>query len=470
LPLLGGCLLNVPLTIPQRDLVGDPEVKAPAWELGGLPRVRAGTQVVVEVTTTTALDLDASTITLGGLELACTPLSEGARTYRCEGTPDGSELEGRVRLNAEMVDATGLGSDASREILIFDFTPPTAGCVLTPVPATAVDTIVFSVATSEDLLEGAPLVEANDERLTVSPLPQVQGQDRFKVTGPVGTNISGYVLTVTGTDLAGNPQAGDSLCDLESRTGSFLGKGPELAGEPVLTAEPYVQPDEIPVVRDEAVVRVVFPTVDPIDQGRSVVALSGVELDPDFDTPGAFQITLKGDEGDGLKSLDARLFDAAGNSLRVIRPNLIRFDFTPPVASCFVSPNPANGSDRVQITFTADELLTGGPIVSSKEVTVGSMLREGPYRWVGAITPITLGQDAEYVLDVKATDLVGNQGTGDTICPAADRTVRINDVPPVLDSAVLTVTGDRVFRAEGAPPVAGTGARLQVDLVTGSTL
>ncbi|MCA9566484.1 MAG: hypothetical protein KC656_01535, partial [Myxococcales bacterium] len=200
---LQGCLLGVPVDIPDPALVGDPIVLEPKSGPDGFHHARVGTRVVVQFESAVSLDLGASRIALAGEDLSCVQPEPSRSVYKCERTLTGDEVEGRARLTAEMVDSGGVGAgtDSSGEILAVDFTPPTAGCVLTPREANARSKVVFGVVVSEALQGGAPDVVANDDRLEVSPIEPKEGQFRFAVAPAEATdiNVTGYELQVTGT-------------------------------------------------------------------------------------------------------------------------------------------------------------------------------------------------------------------------------------------------------------------------------
>src|SRR5690606_15415556 len=123
-----------------------------------------------------------------------------------------------------------------------------------------------------------------------------------------------------------------------------------LVGEPLFEATPSVDLDGIPGVRAGAVLTVTLTTEVPVDTTASTVSLSGIELRPVDGQAGVWSHTLDGTEGDGLKDLDARLYDSAGNPLRVQRQDIVRFDFTPPSGACFVTPEVANGEEDIEFS------------------------------------------------------------------------------------------------------------------------
>lgn len=495
---LQGCLLGVFDSSPPPAFVGDPVVLEPsAVGPDGIARARAGTRVVVEFVAATPLALHASRVVLGGAELACAAAVGRARTYTCETTLTGDELEGRARLSAELVDARGTASatDRSGEILLLDFSAPSGGCVLSPTSARSGSTMGFLVVASEDLLGGVPVVSASDDRLQVEHVDSVDRRHRFTVSGPDGVDLPGFVLTVAARDLAGNPHTGESLCDRGDRTGNWFGSGPRQTGEAMVAVEPmegdpaYVDPaGGVPWARSGARVTVTLPTAEAVDTDASLVALSGVPLTPVEDTSGTWSIVLTGDEGDGLKDLDARLFDGAGNPLHVQAPGVVGFDFTPPsVATAILQRAPFlssadDGSGTV--AFTHVDPLTGGRVEATlriwptEELGVPAVLdadptNPGPVSWIPqgdgvgfstwSLDAVPSGADGDYRFTVDLADRVGNVAHGLPV----DVTLVVDTETP---AALTTDAPDAiVFTREpwGASSTTGT-PRVAIDAVVGT--
>ncbi|MCB9666153.1 MAG: hypothetical protein H6732_18740 [Alphaproteobacteria bacterium] len=379
---LPGCLLGVDQSVPDPTLVGDPVVVSPAPGPDGVVRARAGTEVVVVVQTRNRLDLAASELTLGGRALACVEEGPDVPTYRCSATLDGSEAEGGVRLRGELSDGRRSVTDASLELMVFDFTPPVASCILAPRVAAATSEVTLEVVTSEALQGGAPTVSSTTPGVVVETLEVGETSFRYGITGPVGVDVEAYVLTVEGADLAGNPAQGDGLCDPASLTGTWYGVGLVLDGEPLVTATDGMEIDDLLTATVGSVVSVTLPLVGEVDRARSVVSLSGLVLAPTPDAPTTWSTTLAAGVGDGPKDLDARLFDVAGNPLQVQRSRVVRFDTTPPqVATAVLRRSPAfapASADLDLVAFSAHDPVTGGPVSGVLEVTSTEVLGADP--------------------------------------------------------------------------------------------
>lgn len=130
----------------------------------------------------------------------------------------------------------------------------------------------------------------------------------YQLSAPEGVNLDGYQVQVTATDLAGNPQADASLCAVETRTGTILGRGPALSGDISLTLSPSVVVDDVPWGAAGSTVTVQIPTTTSIDPQTARVSLSGVELEAVPSQTNTWTLRdVDSAIGEGFKQLDGRL-------------------------------------------------------------------------------------------------------------------------------------------------------------------
>ena len=447
------------------ELSGEPELVEPTPTGGGPVPIRAGTEVVVRLRAAADLDPEATELSLGGDALDCSP--EDPRTLLCRRTYDGTEVPTTKGVRGDLVNPLGNRTSLNTPPLILvDFTSPDATCLLSPQIANARDDVSLLVTLSKPIDPDSLQITPSDDRIIIVPQAPIGLQQPFAIFGAADTNIEDYVLTITAADLAGNPQQGASLCDEASRTGTILGRGPQLSEPVQITATESVVDGSTTWVRSGGEVRVTFPTVDPIDVGATRVALSGIELRHVQDQ--TWGIDLQGDEGDGLKDLNATLADAAGNALSVTEADALRFDFTPPSADCVLSPLFANAEQPIFLDVFASEPLPNPPAVSTGDprlsVTHVSTTNT-QHRYQLAPDP---GQNIDYVLTVTATDRAGNPSGGDSMCDPANRTGEVRGVVPQLDGE-LTVEAEPHELIDGIPTVR-EGATLSVHIPTVSSI
>lgn len=479
---LTGCLLGVD---PGKGLPNTPTLASPPTLVSppvGLDDVAwavDGTRVVVELELLAPLDVDATEVAAGALPLPCRALEGAGARYRCEGTLRDDGVSGPRNLAGTLVDReqpprrTLLATPA---LFTADFQAPQAACLLSHRVARSRDEVTFTVTPSEPLAS-PPEVRASAPEVTTRFVATVEGQHLYRVEVAEGANVDGYVLTVTATDRAGNPQAGDSLCDPLSRTGTLLGRGPQLPpGEDVtVTATLGTTHEGTLRVRDQAIVRVTVPTVEPLDVTASQVSLSGLQArhDPEASTPLRHTWVLSIDQGsgEGPKDLDALLLDQAGNDLRLQRPRVVHVDTVPPEADCLLQPRTARGGEPVVFKVFASEALAGGaPTVTASDprVHVGAATSRGNEH--GFALSVTEDADVPYTLTVTATDLAGNPQVGDGLCAAEEREGRIVRLAPEPLGAPELVAepaaGDPTVMADATTPRVRAGARLTVRIPT----
>ncbi len=461
---LSGCLLGAdPFkgadTVPV--LEGNPELVFP--ELGAeVPVVGEGVTVRVRLATRAPIDPSTTLVTLDGFALTLEEGADPTRTVWAR-TLDGTEGSSPKTVTGVLRDPFGREARfASPVLLETDFLAPTAGCALSPAVAPSDAPIRFSFTPSEPLR--APPVLGAPPGLIVGPISETGQGYAWTLRGQAGVSLDPYVLTLSAEDRAGNVSADEALCSEVARSGVMLGRAPALPDgvEPVVTLSPGVILDGVPWGRVGATVRVVLPTTEALDEATSVVSISGVALSRvDAET---WEVTLDGDEGEGLKTLDARLYDAAGNELRVVRNAVAGFDFTAPSATCTVTPEVARADESILLRVSPTEPLSQAE-ASSPDVGVAALVQVGS-RWEGALTP-PAAVNTGYTVAVTLTDRVGNQASGEAVCPSADRSGVVYGVPPTLDrpAELAVVSGPSVVEP-GAVARVGTGAVLAVTLDT----
>jgi len=422
---------------PAPTLQAAPEVTlTPPIDVGGIPHGRLDSvlTVTLDIDAPEGLDADATTVTVTGVPLQRTDDGVWSRTL------DGTEGEGIKLLDVVLVDDLGqqvrISEDEDGAPLAqvgFDFTPPRADCTLSPPVANASEAVTLTLNASEDLAAPPSLVFTP---ATIDPgTPEQAGRTTtWTLDFPAGEDVP-YTFVATATDPVGNAQEGDSLCASSDREGTRLGKVPVILGdEVVVAAEPSERVGGIPWAREGADVTVTLPTSEPVSTTASIVTLSGLVLQHRQDQ--TWGVVLTGGEGDGPKSLDARLFDEAGNTAREQRTDVIQFDFTPPTATCVITPNPANGTDAMVLEVRASEPLQSAPIPTSSDarVLVGAPQIDGNfYRYT-----LSLAQpdDVPFTLTLPALDRAGNAPDGGSLCPEASRQGQLLTVGPTLSGPV----------------------------------
>ncbi|MCA9571270.1 MAG: hypothetical protein KC656_25700, partial [Myxococcales bacterium] len=471
--LLSGCLLGVDpykgAFTPRVEEIRLVEPSVPAED--GQIYAREGTEVVVDIVTTYPIvvgdtggeggtgDGPRGPVTQILLEGATEPfevveqLDETTWRFRKVLTKD--DGNGPKTIRATVVnDFDQAATDASDVLLIADFQAPTAACVLSPRVANTVNTPTLVVTLSEPLQGGLPVVTPSTPDILIDPNPRVvEGQIVYELAGALGANVEDYVLTVTGTDLAGNPQQGDSMCEALDRTGTVLARVPQIVpGQDVrVAATPSVAVEEpvdglptlVPRARVGAVVTVEIPTVDPIVPERSTVSLSGLEL---THVEGiTWSHTLTGNEGEGLKTLDVWLVDAAENTTRLpSRKGVLRFDFTPPAADCVLQPKGANADQQVRFDVFASEALdVGVPAVTADHPNVVVEHDTSVGTQHSFLVRLKEPGNADYVLTVEGNDVAGNPPLG-PLCDASERTGTIRGIPPMVAGPPVITTSPSV--------------------------
>lgn len=469
-----GCLLgsdplkgapNVP------TLEGEPEVLAPSPAADGQRWVRAGTRVQVRVRFVTPIDLETSELRLDDASLSCVSIREGGATYECEVVLDGTEANGPKGLAGTVSFASGVTSRvASAPLVVADFIPPSASCLLAPRVANARDEVRLVVTPSEPLA-AAPVVVADVSGLSVGEGSLEEGQYLFGLQSEAGADLPAYRLSVTATDRAGNPQAGDSMCDADQRQGAIFGSLPALETGPTLevVSGPSVTTAQGEIIVGEgAQVEVAFTADRPLDRAQTSVQLGEIDL-PWHPDEEVWRLEVGPMSPEGRKALRILLVDEAGNTEVVERSDLaVSIDRTPPTGGCLLVPRDANGSDTILFDLIASEPLADpGPVLAGAgplEV-VGPTVEGSTYRW--ALTSPDPPVDIDrYTLMVTGTDRVGNPQAGSSLCREEERTGRVKGIGPEVDGPI-------VLSAEPALDIGGTlhvaaGAAITLVLPTAS--
>ena len=430
-------------------------------------RTEAGdpTVVTVRIPTVEPIVSTGHTVTLSGLPLTPVPGDPQAWSFAvAEGTPEGAK-----DLDARLVDAAGNALVLRRtDVVRFDLTPPEADCLISPREALAGDAVTLRVFASEPLLDGAPEVSADAPEIEADLTLSAGSEHRYALSLREPTDLASYTLTLAAVDRAGNPPRGGSLCDEPDRQGSWFGQPLDLTGDVTLDADPSVMDGGVPLAREGATVTVSLATNKAVNTARSRVDLDGALLTPAG--PGQWTRVLTGDEGDGLKTLRAELFDHGGNRIAFTRSGVLRTDFTPPQAGCVLSPSQANsGSEVTLLVFPSEPLRGDGPLVSASapEIDVLPLGAEGSgFRY--QLTQITPANLLEYQLTITAEDLAGNPQQGDSLCPASSRSgAWFAIAPSLVGTPSITVTPS--ITRDGRP-VARAGALVTVTLPTAAPI
>lgn len=441
---------------------------------------RVAQEVVVDVRTEAPIAVagdNATRVTLDGFPMTFVEEVD-THTWRYRRVLTGEEGSSPKTVSGVLSAAFGEGRTvfSSEVLLTTDFIPPSGACVLAPTQADADAVVTLTVTPSEALAGGVATVTPSDPRLEIGAPARVGNQLVYAITAPASTNLDGYTLAVTGTDLAGNPQEGDTLCPEASSTGSILGVGPQLAGDVIVQVTPgrltvdgatsWVRTDD----GAPTTITITLPTVDPILPEASTVQLGGLSLTPVAAPANTWTRTLDGTEGDGPKRLEAWLVDAAGNRLDVQRSALLRFDFTPPVADCVLAPPVARADDAVTLqVFVSEPLQGGAPEVTADDaaLTVASPSSQGNAHSfaLGLATPVDL---PSYTLTVTGRDRAGNAQEGASLCAEINRTGTWFGVRPSLDGPVTLTATPSV--ADPLGPKVGVGAEVEVHLPTAAAL
>lgn len=192
---------------------------------------------------------------------------------------------------------------------------------------------------------------------------------------------------------------------------------PSLKSAPVLTLSESVDIGGVPFVRKGAEITVQLDIDAPegFDEDASSVSFTGVPLSPSG--PDTWSITLEGDEGEGVKTLDVVLVDDLGQQTRVsfegdadVDPVQVGFDFTAPRANCLLSPANSNGEQEVTFTVLPTEPLIN-LVATPSDARIRLLDPVAVDDGDGTTWLVSFPDDdniPSFTLDVSATDRVGN--------------------------------------------------------------
>jgi len=406
---------------------------------GPVDGATVGTGARIEVTFTTdgPLDTNTSTVQVGDIALTWDPVDQVWFDVI-----DALDADGPKPLAMTLFDTAGNRTVVREPDLsvTVDQTPPSATCTITPSPANGEAPIVFSVVPTEPLTDAAdPTFSVLSGAVSVD--PPVQDGSRWKaaVTHGGDANLT-YELGVQLTDRVGNTSTDAEVCAAADRTGEVLGEDPTVTALPTISVsgDRTHHDDDADrwIVADGTVLTVTIATEDDIDEDATTVQVGEIPLQPQGSLTWTHTVDAEADV-DGLKALSVRLVDTAGNAVLLPVDDAVVLDNTAPDASCLLSPDLGNANSQVTFRLSPSEPLGAPPSITSDDVTTDDPPTDEGTRWrTGVQAPAEA--DTTYVLDVSATDLVGNTASGDDLCPQADRTGRIDALPPTGGSVLIT--------------------------------
>jgi len=251
---------------------------------------------------------------------------------------------------------------------------------------------------------------------------------------------------------------------------------PELTARPEVAFSESVDIDGVPHVRAGATitVRLSIDAPEGFDASASSVSFTGVPLEQTGDD--TWTVTLSGDEGEGIKTLDIVLVDELGQQTRARfdgdtdgEPIAVGLDFTAPRANCLLSPTPSNGEQQVTFTILPSEPLAG--LTATPSDPDVRLLNRTPIDGDGVTWDVGFPDDENLTYDiaVEATDRVGNPPST-TLCDGGDPSGERLGVKPDLDGdPVLSVDFDPEVHT-GSHRRVGEGAGLEVSLAATTDL
>ena len=200
-----------------------PEVLDVVLTPGDGQPLREGKQVGASITiSNTKLQ---PTVMVGGGQMAATGdgpegAADGPFAWEFQRELDGSEGEGLQKIAISGADEAGNSySHVEQEQAVkFDFTAPDAECTSNLQLAKAGDTVRVTLAMSEPVENLALAVEPEGMTFVLNEGLSMTGADKpkyvYESQVKAGAPTSDWSLSVTATDLAGNPESGEALCSV----------------------------------------------------------------------------------------------------------------------------------------------------------------------------------------------------------------------------------------------------------------
>ena len=377
---------------------------------------------------------------------------EGATAYDFELTLDAvldEAAEGYRAVQVNLADAVGNITTSGKvgdELVMVDFTPPQADCLLIPdvgVSAYAAgQKVSLQVTPFEELAGGGPpeLVEEFD-----LPPPggffEFDGGTTYRFSGTVEENHGeqSFAVRVLLEDLVGNATDGaGSAC--QGEVGAAVdGILPEILGAAIEADVADKGPDD-PLgtgVTVTAGVLVQGTAEKPaVNLGEKPMALAQEAADDlgDGTLRWHFARTLDGTEGSGTTYASVNVADSAGNAASYVEQNdYVTLDFVPPAAAyahLFLMAPPGSNSvtvsrvtngTTIHLTLTATELLESAPVLTAEKngAVFGFVPDEGNvipgttflYAAVAADLPLDGSADGEVLVSALLVDRAGNEAT-----------------------------------------------------------
>jgi hypothetical protein len=303
----------------------------------------------------------------------------------------------------------------------FDFTAPVLTPSAAPNPANASSLPTLSVAVSKSLA-GAPTV-------TVVPGMGATGSIAVGTARGGGSNwtfplvpsaASGsFGFSVQGTDAVGH--AGSASTSL------MVDTVPPVLDHVATNASIYSE------VAGYNQVSVTFDSSEPLETPPAalhvIVGQTRMQCGTYQATSPSYtcSYTVTGAEGAGTKAITISALDAAGNGSST--GTSVTFDFSPPVVTPVVAPNPANALSSPVLTVASSKSLPSSPVLTITPIhgTGGSLsagaVAGGGTSWSFPLNPASA--QGSFSIAASATDAIGHVGSGST-------TLIIDVVTPVI--------------------------------------
>ncbi len=398
--------------------------------------LRAGQVVQVDLSVTNS-DVQPGVL-LGGkpMAVASGPTGDGPFAWQFELELAKSMGDGPKALAVLGTDKAGnTFTLAQPQLVVADFTAPTAQCAIAPVSETPVgvgQVITLQVIPFEPLADGAPplLVPTEDSDFDAAFLGHLSGTEFvFEHAVEQGDLEGSFAYSVTLVDEAGN--INDDACGAINLAGQVDGIIPGVSLTEVSIADGSDPATPLRAGRQVLVDLSVTNT-----DSQPIVFLGKSAMAPVAGPAGSgpyqwqFALTMATEMGDGPKTLSVDVVDEANNLVTLTEPNLVVTDFTPPSAQCLVNIPTAKAGDDVRLSVLLSEPVQAIPDVATEPAVDGDGSTLLAYNQALS-TPDA--QSPSYVFEhvvaenevvdwsaaVKAVDLAGNPVDGDILCGAA---------------------------------------------------
>ena len=380
----------------------------------------------------------------------------------------GDEGDGIRKVSLQGTDGAGNAYSyvEDDDTVTLDFTPPTAACKSSPELAQAGDVLSVTVTVSEPLAGGLPNFESPQE--FIEPKADPDGT-LFQYTHEVTDKDAGlatWSYTVQLTDIAGNPNEGQSAC---SGGGNLDAVYPQVTLGDV-SVDPYVEDhegQEVLAAGDTDIVRAEFTVVESqalspaspqvvLDVPGSPLDFSKVSVMDNQDGTFACAFELQMSSGlhldaEGSWPVKVMVDDFAGNLTveEALEDVVVRIDFTPPAAECGLVPAPG----PVPYAITQKVSLLVSPLEELHPDTLPLLVEEiipelgeeffsyepdTSYRFSGAVSEDSGEHD--FTVRVILTDLVDNKTPdGEDACLGAAISGSIDGTRPHVDDVQFSL-------------------------------